>query len=311
MKMRAALVAVPLWVCAAFAGSLEARQDANCPTCLWKPGTVPNDAFKYANITEVMPGFDIYTYPGDSDGNPDDQTIGVLRDNLRRRFTRRAHGSYQWKWLDGQNYCRLEVGNWKGGNCYTKSTPDPSVSGNYTSMEHGIGENVKDYPNDKCAWTNFKEPTHNATFNDWGLGTYSVRWSATHRWYDINVQGKYSENPEAGYGCDHEGLCMPQFTFYRRGYRLVMSMWRFYMTRKNVPLTIGFPDAKDRYELCHSENFPLDTKDGWHYRYYCVVPCWNDGNIDSLQPFDDADGNVTFHGVFGDGVQHLGHGDSQ
>lgn len=63
--------------------------------------------------------------------------------------------------------------------------------------------------------------------NEGAVGLYSVQFTATgeHTWDGINGTKK----------CPFEGLCNPQYIFYRTGYNILLNTWRTFSHLPTAP----------------------------------------------------------------------------
>ncbi len=54
--------------------------------------------------------------------------------------------------------------------------------------------------------------------NDASVGLYSVQFTATDEYAWSGIDGTKE--------CDFQGLCHPQYVFYRDGYNIILNTWR-------------------------------------------------------------------------------------
>jgi hypothetical protein len=106
---------------------------------------------------------------------------------------------------ENSDHCRLYTRTRGGGNC---------MLGSYPRGHEGDSEQKEwDW---NCAWTGNEPP-----IGEWehpGIGKFSVRYTATQDW----TWGDDAVKCDGGI----EGLCHPQYIFYRNEHEIVMNTWR-------------------------------------------------------------------------------------
>lgn len=75
------------------------------------------------------------------------------------------------------------------------------------------------------AWVNPEQTAPPVAFFDNfpGFGTFSIQWTATDQFAWSGIPGTVK--------CRQEGLCHPQYVFYRENWNIVVNTWSTYISQ--------------------------------------------------------------------------------
>ncbi|KAM5369624.1 hypothetical protein ACJZ2D_008883 [Fusarium nematophilum] len=126
---------------------------------------------------------------------------------------------------------------------------------------------------DHCSWI---DPPNNDPpvvyyEGDQGIGTYSIQYTATkeHAWGGIPGTST----------CAAQGLCNPQFVFYRDSYNLVLNTWE---SQGEISYCQYSGGANCR-GLCSSGVKNQFSSGGVTWGGDCAIPCEGDANLPSIE----------------------------
>ncbi|PLN80644.1 hypothetical protein BDW42DRAFT_185945 [Aspergillus taichungensis] len=107
--------------------------------------------------------------------------------------------------------CLMYISTQGGGNCNVNTTPGERTGKGSDPTEHNGDWNV-------CWWDDEKKISGTQYFTDPGIGKYSIVFTAKDK-------DEVNEEIEGAKGCQGEGICNPQVTFYRDGYNIILNTW--------------------------------------------------------------------------------------
>ncbi|PKY08864.1 hypothetical protein P168DRAFT_314912 [Aspergillus campestris IBT 28561] len=159
---------------------------------------------------------------------------------------------------EGSGNCRMFISTQGGVNCDVETTPDSRAGVGTDTTKHDGDWNV-------CWWDDEKKISGRQYFTDPGIGKYSIVFTA-------RDSDNVNEDIEGAEGCEGEGMCHPQVTFYRDGYDLVLNTWESVYQGSVSPDGVG---------LCQGGVLDQFHKGGMVLGYTCAVPCEGDKGIPS------------------------------
>ncbi|KAF4986886.1 hypothetical protein FDECE_15708 [Fusarium decemcellulare] len=156
-------------------------------------------------------------------------------------------------WHD-TGYCRTYFSTHGGGECKTRTYKKGSLD---ATAEHDSPE---------CAWI---DPANNdppVVFyeGDDGIGKYSVQYTATDSFAWDGIEGTVK--------CFFQGICYPQYVFYRDGYNIVLNTWQ----SEGDPTSCQLEDCKG---LCYTGIQNQFRSNGNQWGGDCAIPCEDEGKL--------------------------------
>ncbi|KAI1505154.1 hypothetical protein F5X99DRAFT_431296 [Biscogniauxia marginata] len=184
------------------------------------------------------------------------EAAGQIGSGVLRKLATLLGGDVDTIW-DKKEYCRTQYQTKGGGNCKIKS------------FKRGSNDAVGDHKWDGCGWNNPEKTTPPIEYfeSDDGLGKYSVQFTATDE-----VAWKGAKDTKK---CPIEGLCHPQYVFYRDGYNIVLNTWK----SQGSISACQYSDGKDCRGLCDDGVKNQFTKGGNVWGGSCAIPCKDDTKL--------------------------------
>ncbi|KAJ3541870.1 hypothetical protein NM208_g4400 [Fusarium decemcellulare] len=159
------------------------------------------------------------------------------------------------------DYCRTFFSTQGGGNCETRT------------YDRGSKERTATHKDSDCSWI---DPPNNDPpvvyyEGDQGIGTYSIQYTATkeHAWGGIPGTST----------CAVQGLCNPQYVFYRGGYNLVLNTWE---SQGEISFCQYSGGANCR-GLCKSKVMDQFGQGGHTWGGDCAIPCGGDADLPAVE----------------------------
>ncbi|KAI8663291.1 hypothetical protein NCS57_00929700 [Fusarium keratoplasticum] len=153
--------------------------------------------------------------------------------------------------------CRTYFDTQGGGNCETRT------------YDRGSKDRTATHKDDNCSWI---DPPNNDPpvvyyEGDQGIGTYSIQYTATkeHAWGGI--PGTKT--------CEVQGLCNPQYVFYRDGYNIVLNTWESQGEISYCQYSAG----ENCRGLCSSGVKDQFASGGMRWGGDCAIPCADEAGL--------------------------------
>ncbi|KAI5922978.1 hypothetical protein F4810DRAFT_720623 [Camillea tinctor] len=199
---------------------------------------------------------------------------GRIGGGVLRRLHTLLGGDTDTIW-DRKEVCRVQYQTQGGGNCKVKSYKSGSVD--------VVGDH--DWPG--CGWNDPEKTTPPIEFfeSDDGLGKYSVRyvWSLLAAFMKLtrgsppfSLQVQFTATDKVAWSgtkdtkkCPMEGICHPQFIFYREDYNIMLNTWK----SQGSISACQYSDGKDCRGLCLDGVKNQFSKGGNVWGGKCAIPC--------------------------------------
>ncbi|KAJ3536734.1 hypothetical protein NM208_g6600 [Fusarium decemcellulare] len=158
-------------------------------------------------------------------------------------------------------FCRTYFDTQGGGNCETRT------------YDRGSGDRTATHKDGACSWI---DPPNNDPpvvyyEGDQGIGTYSIQYTATkeHAWGGIPNTST----------CTVQGLCNPQYVFYRDGYNIVLNTWE----SQGEISSCQYSGGADCKGLCSSGVKDQFSSGGARWGGDCAIPCADDATLPDIE----------------------------
>ncbi|KAJ3520155.1 hypothetical protein NM208_g13831 [Fusarium decemcellulare] len=180
-------------------------------------------------------------------------TVAGLENKLIDLFT---SGDQDEIWHN-HGHCRTYFQTQGGGNCETRT------------YERDSGDATATHDDGDCAWIDPENNDPPVVYyeGDPGIGKYSIQYTATDEYTWDEVEG--SEK------CSVQGLCNPQYVFYRDDYNLVLSTWQ---SQGDVS-ACSYSGGDDCKGLCMSGVKNQFKSGGQVWGGDCAIPCEDEATL--------------------------------
>ncbi|KAF4975670.1 hypothetical protein FZEAL_7560 [Fusarium zealandicum] len=159
------------------------------------------------------------------------------------------------------DHCRTYFETQGGGNCETRT------------YDRGATDRTGYHKDNACSWIDPPNNDPPVIFyeGDQGIGTYSIQYTATkeHAW--DGIPGTET--------CSVEGICNPQFVFYRENYNIVLNTWQ----SQGEVSYCQYSGGGDCRGLCYSGVMDQFTSGGIKWGGSCAMPCAGEANLPAIE----------------------------